>query len=111
MAKGVTVAQKPDTSEASEVEKASAAATEEAKTAAELKAQAEAEAERKAEEATLQGADDSLKGKKLYKLVRPYWNGRVKVEAGDYYYFEEGKAPYTAKLVEEPDSDESDDEE
>lgn len=101
MAKGATVGEKPDNSQASKVEQASAEASKKAKEAEAAAASAEMMAAAQAEESNLQ-ADDSIKGKKLYKLTRPFWNGRVKVEAGEYYYFADGKAPKTAKLAEAP---------
>lgn len=43
--------------------------------------------------------DEDVSEKKLYRLGRPFWNGRVKVPKGECMYFAEGKAPKTAKLV------------
>lgn len=37
--------------------------------------------------------------KKLYRLQKPFWNGRKKIPRGECYYFLPGKQPKTALLV------------
>jgi hypothetical protein len=55
-----------------------------------------AESEEQPSETELSG-----EGKKLYRLRRPYWDGRMEHGAGDVLYFVPGMQPTTASLVEE----------
>jgi hypothetical protein len=53
----------------------------------------------KAEEPEVPEADEVVETRKLYRLRRPYWDGRMDHAVGDVLYFEPGEQPSTAVLV------------